>query len=29
VQVDLNADVGEGLETDDELLRIVTSANGR
>jgi 5-oxoprolinase (ATP-hydrolysing) subunit A len=27
VQVDLNADVGEGLETDDELLRIVTSAN--
>jgi UPF0271 protein len=27
VQVDLNADVGEGLATDDELLRIVTSAN--
>jgi len=27
VQVDLNADVGEGLTTDDELLGIVTSAN--
>jgi UPF0271 protein len=27
VEVDLNADVGEGLPTDDELLRIVTSAN--
>jgi 5-oxoprolinase (ATP-hydrolysing) subunit A len=27
VQVDLNADVGEGLATDDELLSIVTSAN--
>jgi UPF0271 protein len=27
VHVDLNADVGEGLATDDELLRIVTSAN--
>jgi 5-oxoprolinase (ATP-hydrolysing) subunit A len=27
VQVDLNADVGEGLATDDELLRVVTSAN--
>ena len=27
MQVDLNADVGEGLATDDELLRIVTSAN--
>jgi 5-oxoprolinase (ATP-hydrolysing) subunit A len=27
VEVDLNADVGEGLATDDELLRIVTSAN--
>jgi 5-oxoprolinase (ATP-hydrolysing) subunit A len=27
VQVDLNADMGEGLATDDELLRIVTSAN--
>jgi UPF0271 protein len=25
--VDLNADVGEGLTTDDELLRVVTSAN--
>ena len=27
MHVDLNADVGEGLATDDELLRIVTSAN--
>ena len=27
MQVDLNADVGEGLTTDDELLGIVTSAN--
>ena len=27
MRVDLNADVGEGLATDDELLRIVTSAN--
>jgi UPF0271 protein len=27
VEVDLNADVGEGLATDDELLGIVTSAN--
>jgi 5-oxoprolinase (ATP-hydrolysing) subunit A len=27
MQVDLNADVGEGLATDDELLRVVTSAN--
>jgi UPF0271 protein len=27
VKVDLNADVGEGLATDDELLGIVTSAN--
>ena len=27
MRVDLNADVGEGLPTDDELLRIVTSAN--
>jgi 5-oxoprolinase (ATP-hydrolysing) subunit A len=27
VHVDLNADVGEGLATDDELLSIVTSAN--
>jgi UPF0271 protein len=25
--VDLNADVGEGLPTDDELIRVVTSAN--
>jgi 5-oxoprolinase (ATP-hydrolysing) subunit A len=27
VEVDLNADVGEGLAADEELLRIVTSAN--
>ncbi len=27
MHVDLNADVGEGLATDDELLRVVTSAN--
>ena len=27
MEVDLNADVGEGLATDDELLRVVTSAN--
>ena len=27
MQVDLNADVGEGLATDEKLLRIVTSAN--
>jgi 5-oxoprolinase (ATP-hydrolysing) subunit A len=27
MEVDLNADVGEGLATDDELLEIVTSAN--
>ena len=25
--VDLNADLGEGVETDDELLAVVTSAN--